>query len=90
MAKYTKSVLDKFIQLYGELGYKVRFEKGTFKSGYCVLEDRNIVVINRFFDVTGKVQTMIDLLGRISMNEEDLSEASVKLLKAHRPPQTVS
>ncbi|MBX2814361.1 MAG: hypothetical protein KTR24_00115 [Saprospiraceae bacterium] len=82
MAKYTKTTLDKITQIYAELGYKVRFEKGTFKSGYCLLEERKIVVVNRFFDVQGKVQTMIDLLHQIEVDPDLLSEKSQKFYRS--------
>lgn len=62
MSKYTKTTLQKLEQIFEQLGYKVRYEKGNFKSGYCIVEDRKIAVINKFFDLEGRVQTMLDIL----------------------------
>ena len=32
--KYTPATLKKFEELYDEMGYSIRFEKGNFNSGY--------------------------------------------------------
>ncbi len=69
MSKYTKSTLQKLEAVFTQLGYRVRYEKGTFKSGYCVVEDRKIVVINRFFDSDGRVQTMLDILSSMEVDD---------------------
>jgi len=80
MAKYTKNTLQKLLHVFENLQYKVRFEKGNFKSGYCILEERKIVVINRFFDVEGKVQTMLDLLNRIDFDVTQLDDHAQKTI----------
>ena len=36
--KYTQSTLDKFEKIVQEAGYVIRYERGTFQSGYCILE----------------------------------------------------
>lgn len=81
MAKYTKNTLQKLLHVFENLQYKVRFEKGNFKSGYCILEDRKIVVINRFFDIEGKVQTMIELLKLIEFDPQELDEPAQKTIQ---------
>ena len=40
MAKFTPAFLKKLEELLKEQGYDVRYEKGNFKSGFCVLEDK--------------------------------------------------
>jgi hypothetical protein len=46
--KYTPNTLKKLEQLFEEMSYIIRYEKGNFNSGYCLLEEKKIVVINRF------------------------------------------
>jgi hypothetical protein len=29
-------------------GYALCYERGTFQSGYCILEERKVVVLNKF------------------------------------------
>jgi hypothetical protein len=70
----TKGTLQKMEALFEELEYVIRYEKGNFTSGYCLLELRKIVVINRFFEIEGRVGALYDILERIEINPENLSE----------------
>lgn len=63
-----------------ELEYTVRYEKGNFNSGYCIVENKKIAVINKFFDVEGRMNCLLDILQNLEIDQEQLSEASVKLL----------
>ena len=38
--KYTPAILKKFEELYEEIGFRIRFEKGNFQSGYCIIQDK--------------------------------------------------
>ncbi|MCB0687675.1 MAG: hypothetical protein KDC53_14165 [Saprospiraceae bacterium] len=75
MSKYTKSTLQKLESIFEHLDYKVRYEKGNFQSGYCIVEDRKVVVINKFFDLEGRVQTMLDILLNMDFDIASLDES---------------
>lgn len=77
--KITPSLQQKLEDIFKALHYSVRFEKGNFKSGYCLLEDKNIVVINKFFSLEGKVNTMFEIIRIIQIDESLLSEEQIKL-----------
>lgn len=79
--KYTPNTLKKLEQLYEEAFYIVRYEKGNFASGYCVLEDRKIVVINRFLNVEGRINALIEILPSIEIKEAELSGEMLKWYK---------
>ncbi|MBK7690088.1 MAG: hypothetical protein IPJ31_02865 [Bacteroidetes bacterium] len=66
--KYTPATLKKFEELYDEMGYSIRFEKGNFNSGYCILEAKKIVVINKFLTLEGRINAMIDILPSIEFD----------------------
>jgi hypothetical protein len=85
MVKYTAHFLKKLETLFGELDYVVRYEKGNFNSGYCIVEDRRIAVINRFFDTEARINVLLDILNTLEWDENKLlSEKSAKLYKAIR------
>ena len=44
--KYTSHFLHKLEDLFAESDYMLRYEKGNFKSGYCVLKDTKMVLVN--------------------------------------------
>ena len=41
--KYTQSTLDKLGDILGQSDYVVRYERGTFQSGWCLLEERSLI-----------------------------------------------
>lgn len=76
--KYTPNTLKKLEQLFEEARYRVRYEKGNFNSGFCVLEDRRIAVINRFLNVEGRINALVEILPTLVINEEELSGEMLK------------
>jgi len=83
--KYTPNTLKKLEELYEEARYIIRYEKGNFNSGYCILEERRVVVINKFFSTEGRINALIEILPSIDVNESELSAEMLKwykLLKA--------
>lgn len=80
--KYNAALLKKVEEIFKEGGYTVRYEKGNFQNGYCVLEKRRVVVINKFHEVEAKVNSMMDLLLTITDLElENLSSESTELYR---------
>ncbi len=79
--KYTKHNLKKIQELLEEVGYEVRFEKGNFQSGYCLVESKQVVVVNKFFDTEGRITVMLDILSKLGVNVDNLSPDSAKLFK---------
>lgn len=82
MNKYTKPTLQKLENVFKELEYTVRYEKGTFNAGYCIVEDRKIVIMNRFFDTDSRVSVLLDILHDLQPDEATLSEKSRTFLKS--------
>ncbi len=79
--KYTKGVLDKLIGIMTSIGYKVRFEKGNFQSGYCVVRSQKIAIINRFYDTKSRINCLLDILSKIHLDQETLSNDQLLLLQ---------
>ena len=77
--KYTQSTLDKLEAIPEEAGYVLRYERGTFQSGYCILEERKVVVLNKFLQTEGRINTLLDLIPQLSITAEALTEESKKL-----------
>lgn len=78
---YTKHTLKKIESLLEESGYIIRYEKGNFNSGYAIVEDRKIAVINKFFDTEGRINVLLDILNTVEIQSEILSEKSAKFYK---------
>ena len=76
--KYTPNTLKKLEQLFEEMSYIIRYEKGNFNSGYCLLEEKKIVVINRFLNIEGKINALAEIVPTIAVTESDLSGEMLK------------
>ena len=79
--KYTQTSLDKLETVVEEAGYELRYERGTFQSGYCILEQRKVVVLNKFLQLEGRINTMLDLIPQLEIKPELLSGESQKVYK---------
>jgi hypothetical protein len=79
--KITANTLKKLEQLFEEARYIIRFEKGTFNSGYCILEDKRVVVVNKFLNLEGRINALSEILPSINVIEGDLSTESLKFYK---------
>jgi hypothetical protein len=79
MVKYTNQFLTKLEELVAESDYILRYEKGNFKSGYCVLKDQKIMIVNKFFAVEGKINALLDILRGVELDTSKFSEKSMKL-----------
>jgi len=77
--KYTQTSLDKLEDILGESDYKVRYERGTFQSGYCILEQTRVVVLNKFLDTEGRINTLIELIPQLNIDIDKLTHDSQKL-----------
>ena len=80
MIKLTQTTLDRLEELFTLAGFTVRHEKGNFKSGYCILEDKKVVVVNKYFDTESRINSLLDILSQIQMDESKLSQKSVQFL----------
>ena len=77
--RFTPSTLEKIEKIVSEAGYIIRNERGTFQSGYCVLESKKVVVLNKFLQTEGRINTLIDLVSNLSIEADHLSLDSKKL-----------
>jgi hypothetical protein len=77
--KYTQTTLDKIERIIEETGYIIRYERGTFQSGFCILEDKKVVVLNKFLQLEGRINTLIELIPQLKIDAEALTPESRKV-----------
>jgi hypothetical protein len=46
-----------------EMGVRIRYEKGDFDGGYCILRDENIIVVNKKLSEAKKCSIIAQALG---------------------------
>lgn len=72
----TLTRVEKMIE---ESGYVLRYERGTFQSGYCILEQKKVVVLNKFLQTEGRINTLIDILPALTIDPSSLHPENRKL-----------
>jgi hypothetical protein len=77
--KYNQSTLNKLEKILEEAGYIVRYERGSFQSGYCILEHKKVVVLNKFLIPEGRINALMDIIPSVSVNYDLLTHDSQKL-----------
>lgn len=77
--KITQSTLDKLEDILGESEYVVRYERGNFQSGWCLLESKRIVVLNKFLNLEARINTLLELIPQLSIEFDKLTLESQKL-----------
>lgn len=92
MIKYTPAFVDKLENILSESAYMVRYERGNFQSGWCLLDHKRIVVLNKFLDTEARVNTLVDLIPQLKIDYDKLTLNSQKiydfLAKNHIPRGT--
>lgn len=67
MLKPNSYSQEKLEQLLAVMGFKVRYEKGNFRSGACVLEDKKVVVVNKFATIDNKINSLIEIIQQLEL-----------------------
>ncbi len=79
--KYTKHFLNKLENIFSESDYILRYEKGHFQSGYCILNENKVAVVNKFYTLEGKINCLIDILRAVDLKTDGLSDKNKDLLR---------
>ncbi|MFT5570557.1 MAG: hypothetical protein ACI9RP_002614 [Cyclobacteriaceae bacterium] len=78
--KYTSNFLNKLEDIFAETDYMLRYEKGKFNSGYCILRDTKIVIVNKYFPLEGKINSLVDILKTLDLDRSKISDKNRQLL----------
>ena len=59
----------------------MRYEKGNFKTGACLLQNSKIIVVNRFSNLESKIQGLIELARELEIDHTLLDEKQIAFLQ---------
>ncbi len=62
MLKYNEATLKKIEELFKQFQYKLRYEKGQFQAGYCLVKSQKVIVINKFYTTEVRINTLLEIL----------------------------
>jgi hypothetical protein len=67
--KEFEDTLQDLKALAAQLGARVRFEKGDFKGGYCILKESKVIVINKMTNLQRKVMILSAALKELGVDK---------------------
>jgi hypothetical protein len=74
MLANTNHTLEKLESLLKTAGYRVRYEKGNFKTGACLLQSSRMIVVNKFSNLESKIQSVIELIRQLDIDPKLFDE----------------
>ena len=67
--KEFEIILQDLKSLATQMGAKVRFERGDFQGGYCIVEESKVIVINKLSNLQRKVMILAAALKELGVDE---------------------
>lgn len=86
MLTITNHTLEKLEMLLKTTGYRVRYEKGNFKTGACLLQSSRVIVVNKFSGLESKILAIAELARDLDLDMNLLDEKQQAFL--HQLKQT--
>ena len=65
MVRGSRYHLQKLVEKLKQFEYTVRFEKGNFKTGTCLIESKKIIVVNKFHDEEARIRDLRNILATL-------------------------
>ena len=81
MLTLTTHTLEKLEILLRTAGYRVRYEKGNFKTGACLLLSNRIIVVNKFSNLESKIQAIVELVRQLELDYDLLDDKQITFLQ---------
>ena len=67
--KEFEEIIQELKTLATQLGAEVRFEKGDFKGGYCILKENKVIVVNKMANLQRKVMILSMALKELGIDQ---------------------
>jgi len=79
--RITKNNQEKLQAILKAQDFTIRYEKGNFQGGYCVVKDQRIIIINKFYPLESKINTLLEIIRDLDIDVNKLSPEQVKLVE---------
>jgi hypothetical protein len=67
--KEFEDIIQDLKSLAAQMGAEIRFEKGDFKGGYCLLKENKVIVINKMANLQRKVMILSMALKELGIDQ---------------------
>lgn len=67
--KEFEDIVEELKELAKQLGATIRFEKGDFNGGYCLLKESKVIVINKMANTQKKAMILAAALKELGVEQ---------------------
>ena len=68
-SKNLRTTYNELKEVFEKLNYKVVLDKGSFNTGYCLLEHEKIIVVNKNKPYENRVKILSSILSKIDTDD---------------------
>lgn len=79
-----EALLEELRETCEQLGYTIRYEKGDFGGGHCILKEQRLLVVNKRFTIERKISTVARALGELGVDAIFVKPAVRDLIETER------
>ena len=62
-------IIDELIEVFKNIGYDVRIEKGSFKGGFCLLREQKLFLLNKNIEPSKKIGFLAKNLSELGIED---------------------
>ncbi len=63
-----EALLEELRETVEQLGYKIRYERGDFNGGACILREERLLVVNKRFQLERKISVVARALADLGVD----------------------
>lgn len=79
---YTRAVLKSLEQIVKEHQYNLRYEKGNFNSGYCIVNTKKVIIINKFFKLKARIDVLKEIVEGLQLDNITSNDGQAQMALA--------
>ncbi len=76
--KYNHHTLQKIEDIFKSNDYMIRYEKGRFHSGYCIVHDKKVIIVNKFFDIEARIHCLLEILELVNIDTDRFDDVRLE------------
>lgn len=66
---YKRGALPQLEKEFTSNGYKIRYERGHFKAGYCLVQSSKVIIVNKFYNNEARYNCLMDIIEQNGLSE---------------------
>jgi hypothetical protein len=75
------TTLLELVELAEQIGYRIRYERGDFNGGYCLLREQRLIIVNKKFEPKRKITVLAKTLNEIGIDNVYIKPALREIIE---------